>query len=145
MPKKSDTTRPTPTTFFQYKTKKKELTKVNSFLVTPTGFKPVTFASVVRCSIQLSYGAVVSLLRVQRYNIFPNYQNFLQLFYHIFYNSLINNDKNLHETDISTPKTPFHHNKTTILTHFTTTRNLYFSHFTDFCCFLNLFVSTKSQ
>ncbi len=27
-------------------------------LVTPQGFEPRTFASVVRCSIQLSYGAI---------------------------------------------------------------------------------------
>ena len=70
------------------KHKKKELTEVNSFLVTPTGFKPVTFASVVRCSIQLSYGAIVAELRVQSYDIFPNYQNFLQLFLQLFYNTL---------------------------------------------------------
>ena len=27
--------------------------------VTPAGFKPATFCSVVRCSIQLSYGALL--------------------------------------------------------------------------------------
>ena len=43
---------------------KKESLFWPSFLVTPTGLKPVTFWSVVRCSIQLSYGAI-PLLRVQ--------------------------------------------------------------------------------
>ena len=49
-------------------TQKKELTCVNSSLslfnfVTPAGFKPATFWSVVRCSIQLSYGAKSFLKR----------------------------------------------------------------------------------
>lgn len=34
-------------------------------LVTAQGFEPRTSASVVRCSIQLSYAAVQSVLRVQ--------------------------------------------------------------------------------
>ena len=41
-------------------TSKQKSTKVNfsAFNVTPSGFKPETFWSVVRCSIQLSYGAI---------------------------------------------------------------------------------------
>ena len=41
------------------------------FIVTMEGFKPPTFASVVRCSIQLSYIAI-ALLRVQIYCVLAN-------------------------------------------------------------------------
>lgn len=49
------------------------------YQVTPSGFKPETFSSVVRCSIQLSYGAVSFgiakiVLSLQSANsFFPNY------------------------------------------------------------------------
>ena len=49
-----------------------ERMNIRDFLkVTTIGFKPITFASVVRCSIQLSYVAI-ALLRVQRYRILAN-------------------------------------------------------------------------
>lgn len=37
---------------------KKSPEKIGAFLVTALGFKPKTFSSVVRCSIQLSYAAI---------------------------------------------------------------------------------------
>jgi hypothetical protein len=37
---------------------KKDHQMVAFFLVTALGFKPKTFSSVVRCSIQLSYAAI---------------------------------------------------------------------------------------
>ena len=64
------------------KRQKKETQNIASLpFVTPTGFKPVTFASVVRCSIQLSYGAVIAELRVQSYNIFYFPPNIFQYFF----------------------------------------------------------------
>lgn len=50
------------------------------FFVTATGFKPVTGWSVVSYSIQLSYAAIVSWLRVQRYVFVLNMQTFRLLF-----------------------------------------------------------------
>ena len=117
--------------------KKKELTEVNSFLVTPTGFKPVTFASVVRCSIQLSYGAVVSLLRVQRYNIFPNYQNILQLFSQLFHNCLNIKNKKLQKSLFFLFKQLFSTAKPHFLTLKITSQKLFFSSFIIFRCFFN--------
>lgn len=50
------------------------------FFVIATGFKPVTGWSVVSYSIQLSYAAIVSWLRVQRYVFVLNMQTFRLLF-----------------------------------------------------------------
>lgn len=53
------------------------------FSVTPAGFKPATFASVVRCSIQLSYGAgtTVFLIAGAKVLLFSLYTKFWDDFF----------------------------------------------------------------
>ncbi len=82
----------TPTPPKKRQQKKRDAKYCVSTLVTPTGFKPVTFASVVRCSIQLSYGAVIAELRMQSYNFFPYPPNIFQYFF-IINNQTLNNQR----------------------------------------------------